>query len=94
MPDEENGRAKSRLERIEGFIEAVASQQAVMQAELSRLLKAQVVFQDSLHRHQAASEARFQRIETNLAEATDKINALVDLMNRHLTEPHPRPESQ
>src|SRR3974377_2328396 len=32
------------------------------------------------------SEARFQRIETNLAEATDKLNALIDWMDRHTRE--------
>ena len=37
------------------------------------------------------SDKRMQRVELNLAEATDKLNGLINLMDRHLDE-HRRPE--
>lgn len=37
----------------------------------------------------AESDRRMTRVEQNLDEATDKINSLVDLMDRHLKEKHP-----
>ena len=73
-----------RLDRIEGILEATASRQGEIEDEFIRLLKAQVVMQDDLNRSTKASNARMDRIEQTLSEATDKINALVSLMDQHL----------
>src|SRR3974377_790796 len=95
-----NGHNENRLDRIEAGLEAlVRSQahllqaQAAIEQEHKNLLRSQVLMQDELrkfatntkHRFED-SEARFQRIETNLAEATDKLNALIDWMDRHTRE--------
>jgi hypothetical protein len=55
------------------------------QTDLSQLLKAQIVFGDEVSKAFKAADARMTRVETGLAEATDKLNALIDL-DRHLRE--------
>ena len=90
----ENGREhySERLDRIEGIIEATASRQGDIEDEFVRLLKAQVVMQDETNRAAKASNARMDRIELTLAEAGDKINALVSLMDQHLHEHRAKPD--
>ena len=89
----ENGREhySERLDRIEAIIEATASRQGEIEDEFVRLLKAQVVMQDEMSRAFKASNARMDRTEAHiesiregLAEAGDKINALINLMDHHL----------
>jgi hypothetical protein len=56
------------------------------ETDLAQLLKAQIVFGDEVSKAFKAADARMNRVETGLAEATDKLNALIDLMDRHLRE--------
>jgi hypothetical protein len=100
-----NGHEESRLDRIESAMEAlIRSQSHLLEAQtgLERdhklLLQAQVLMQDQLTKFMAVSasnkeesDKRMQRVELNLAEATDKLNGLINLMDRHLDE-HRRPE--
>ena len=102
-----NGHEESRLDRIEGAMEALVRSQShrlEAQSGLERdhrlLLQAQVLLQDQLNKFISASgvnkgeaekrmaehEKGVDRIELNLAEATGKINALINLMDRHLDE--------
>ena len=88
-----HGHQESRLDRIERIIEVVASRQADVEEEFARLLKAQIVLQDNLGKFQgqvslsmSASNSRMDRVEQNLAEATDKINALLTMMDQHMRE--------
>jgi oligoendopeptidase F len=71
--------------------------QSVLEHSQKDLLRSQVLLQDELRQFATKvdarlqkwneeAEARFTKIETNLAEATDKINGLIDLMDRHLRE--------
>ena len=89
----ENEHYSERLDRIEGIIEATASRQGEIEDEFARLLKAQVVMHDETNRANKASNARMEasnarmdRIELSWAEAGDKINALISLMDQHLHE--------
>lgn len=82
---------ESRLDRIETALEAIVRSQAHLieaqssfEREHKNLLASQIPMQDELRRAQA--EKRFERIETNLAEATDKLNAPIALMDRHVQE--------
>ena len=88
-----NGHDENRLDRIEAALEALVRSQAHLlesQSTLEQghkdLLRSQVLMQDELRQFASKSEARFQRIETKLEEATDKINGLIDLMDRHLRD--------
>lgn len=54
------------------------------------LLSAQVLHQDRMDH----SDEMMKRVERNLAEATDKLNALIHFVDRHVHEPHPPPEQQ
>ena len=78
----ENGRQyhSERLDRIEAIIEATASRQANIEEEFARLLKAQVVLYDVVN-----------KFATILAEAGDKLNALISLTDQHLREHRERP---
>lgn len=60
----------------------VLTSQILMQEELRQFAAhSEKRFADSEKRF-ADSEKRFERIETNLAEAADKLNALIALMDR------------
>lgn len=83
----------SRLDRIEGIIEAIANRQAGIEDEFLRLLKAQIVFGDEVGKAFKAADARMTKIEAALekltvagAEAEGKINALISLMDQHLRD--------
>ncbi len=58
------------------------------QAEVQRI---QAEETDAVRERQSASEARFERIETSLAEAGEKINALVAILDGLIKRD--RPES-
>ena len=88
-----NGHDDKRLDRIEAALEAMVRGQSHLlesQSGLEQghkdLLRSQILMQDELRQFASKSEARFQSIETNLKEATDKINALIDLMDHHLRD--------
>jgi hypothetical protein len=88
-----NGHDETRLDRIEAALEALVRSQSHLlesQSTLEQghkdLLRSQVLMQDELRQFGSKAEARFQRIETKLEEATDKINGLIDLMDRHLRD--------
>ena len=75
-------KGKSRLDRIERLLgESVVRRGAAhveFEREHKRLLTAQVLFQDDM-----------RTLDLKMAGTTDKLNALIDLMNRHVNEPHP-----
>jgi hypothetical protein len=95
-----NGHDENRLDRIEAVLEALVRSQSHLlesQSTLEQghkdLLRSQVLMQDELRQFASKSEARFQRIEAKLEqttlkldEASDKINGLIDLMDRHLRD--------
>jgi hypothetical protein len=79
-----NGNGESRLDRIERSVERLALAQEAQREEFDRefksLLRAQVVLTD-----------RVDRLTIAQTETTDKLNALIDLMDRHLREGHHAP---
>ena len=89
----ENGREhySTSLDRIEGIIKAIASRPAEIEDEFMRLLKAQVVMQDEMNRSTKVSNARMDRVEQTLAEAGNKLNALITLTDQHLREHRDKP---
>ena len=98
----ENGHNQAeneRLDRVERIIEALAGRQQEIEDEFSRLLKGQVVLQDSQQRLQDAQQrtekalATFiENSEIRAAETTDKLNAVIDLMDRHFREHYGKTE--
>ncbi|MCX6638781.1 MAG: hypothetical protein NT090_27320 [Acidobacteria bacterium] len=78
MPKSDNGR--SRLDRIEAIIEAVATRQADIEGEFGRLLRAQVVVVDTM-RELAAEQVKLAAEHVNLAErqrnTEDNLNVLI-----------------
>jgi hypothetical protein len=86
MTNGHNQDEPGRLDRIEAIMEALATRKADIETDLSQLVKAQIVFGDEVSKAFKAADARMTRFETGLAEATDKLNALIDLMDRHLRE--------
>lgn len=87
------GQQENRLDRIEAALEALVRSQAhllqaqtVIEQEHKDLLRSQILMQDELRQFASKSEKRFERIETGLAEAADKLNALIDWMDRHTRE--------
>jgi hypothetical protein len=73
---------ESRLDNLEKVLNAGLLRNEAAHEEFERehkrLLTAQVIFQDNLN-----------ILEVKMAETTDKLNALIELMNRRLSEPHP-----
>lgn len=71
----------SRLDRVEKALERLALAQEQQRAEFDRelraLLTAQVLLTD-----------RMDKLALAQAETTDKLNGLIDLMDRHLKEGH------
>jgi hypothetical protein len=92
----ENGHNQAenqRLDRVERIIEAPAGRQELIEDEFGRLLKAQIVVVDSqqqlqeAHKRTDAALASFiEHAKMRDAETTDKLNALIELMDRHLKE--------
>lgn len=87
MADQDNGHGSTRLDRIEGIIEALASRQALIEDEFIRLLKAQVVMVDTMNN---LAEAQRQADERQ-RQADDRLNALIavvdDLIRRGPLQP-------
>lgn len=79
---------EERIARLDRVMKQLEDTQIVMaaiqerQAEVQRLQAEESV----------AHAERIKHIETNLAEATDKLNALINLMDRHQKEHRERPQ--
>jgi transcriptional regulator GlxA family with amidase domain len=73
---------ESKLDRSEQLLaESIVRREVAheeFEREHKRLLTAQVLFQDDV-----------RTLDLKMAETTEKLNALIDLMNRHVSEPHP-----
>jgi len=100
MADQDNGHGKSRLDRIEGIIEALAGRQVLIEDEFARLLKAQVVMVDAMttmerrndERQRQADERQRQADELN-RQSDERLNgliAIVDELIRRGPLPPPR----
>ena len=87
-------RIEAALEALVRSQAHLLQSQSEIEQEHKNMLRSQVLMQDELRQFAAKTEvrfqldeadvkARFERIEANLAEATDKLNALIDLMDRH-----------
>ena len=72
MPKSDNGR--SRLDRIEAILEAVATRQADIEDEFRRLLRAQVVVVDTMGQL-AAEQVKLSAEQVNLAAEQVKLAA-------------------
>src|ERR1017187_9301505 len=88
-----NQAENQRLDRVQRIIEALAGRQEPMKDDFGRLLKAQVVLVDSQQRlpdaqqrTAAALAAYIEHARIRDAETTDKLNALILLMDRHRKE--------
>jgi hypothetical protein len=79
-----NGNGESRLDRIERSVERLALAQEAQREEFDREFK-------SLLRAHAVLTDRVDRLTIAQTETTDKLNALIDLMDRHLREGHHAP---
>jgi hypothetical protein len=75
MPKSNNGR--SRLDRIEAIIEAVAVRQADIEDEFRRLLRAQVVMVDNMGQL-AAEQVKLAEQQRNTEEKLHALIAVVD----------------
>ena len=82
MQPSDNG--SSRLDRIERTLERLALAQEEFEREHKLLLRAQVVLTDRLDQ----LTDRVDKLALAQAETTDKLNALINLMDRHLKEGH------
>jgi hypothetical protein len=74
-----------RMAKMETMMRSLQDTQIVMASIQERQARVQKLQAGELD----AMRARFERIETSLAEAGDKINALVTMMAQHVREPHP-----
>jgi hypothetical protein len=94
MAGEDNGHGKTRLDRIEGVIEALANRQVLIEDEFARLLKAQVVMVDAMTTMSDTMTAVERRIDERQRQSDDRLNALIavvdDLIRRGPLQP-PRP---
>jgi hypothetical protein len=83
IPPNGHNDGDGRLDRIERLLaESIVRNEAAheeFEREHKRLLTAQVLFQENLAAFQADMNIK-------MAETTDKLNALIDLVNRHVSE--------
>lgn len=88
------------FERVATILDVIATEQAEMQRGQAELQRGQAAFQRSqaeLQRGHARLQDGHEKLQAIVAgiglkldEATDKLNALIDLMNRHIAEDHNR----
>jgi hypothetical protein len=78
---EDNGHGKTRLDRIEGIIEALANRQALIEDEFARLLKAQVVMVDAMTTMSDTLTAIERRIDERQRQSDDRLNALISIVD-------------
>ena len=71
--EERSNRSERRLDRLERMV-------AQNNRLVTRLARAGVTLRSDVRRHERA----ITRIEENLAEATDKLNALIDVVDKFL----------
>jgi hypothetical protein len=71
---------------------AFEERQEAWEADHRRLLTSQVLLQDEMRKFGAGSEERFAKIEMTLAEVSDKLNGVIDLMDPHIREHGQHPE--
>lgn len=81
MADEDNGHGKTRLDRIEGIIEALANRQALIEDEFARLLKAQVVMVDAMTTMSDTVTAVERRIDERQRQSDERLNALIAVVD-------------
>jgi len=74
-----NQNNESRLDRIEAAMEAMIGEHEMFRAEHKMLLRSQVLFQDSL-----------EKLKERMDETEGKLNALIDIVDRHSREYHER----
>ena len=76
-----------RLEDTQIVMTAIQERQASVQ-------RIQVDELDAVRARQQASETWFERIETNLAKATENLNAIISLVDQHLNEHPGKPQPE
>lgn len=94
MANQDNGHGSTRLDRIEGIIEALANRQVLIEDEFVRLLKAQVVMVDTmtnLGEMQRQADERQRQADERQRQADERLNALIavvdDLIRRGPLQP-------
>jgi hypothetical protein len=87
MADESgNGHGRSRLDRLEGLVEVLMNGHIEFEAEHKRLLTAQVVLTDRLHRlTEQVSELREAQKSTD-----ERMNALITVVDDIVRRPPPQ----
>ena len=84
---ENNGHnSPDRLDRIEKIVEVMANIQADIQLEHKALLRAQVLLTEAQANTEKRLNTFMSKTDERLAEATDKLNALITLMDQHVRE--------
>jgi hypothetical protein len=89
----------SRLDRIEGIIEALANRQVALEEDHRRLLTAQIVIGDETAKFIKETRAGMTEVSASIARLAEaqahtdeRLNALIDYFQRHLDD-HPRGKS-
>ncbi|HLJ18361.1 MAG TPA: hypothetical protein VKV15_27975 [Bryobacteraceae bacterium] len=85
-----------RHERTEKILEAVAAKQEKTEDELRAFIKSQVLMGENMDKMTARNdradsrmdrmEAIIEKIDLRLAEATEKLDALIDIVDRHVRD--------
>ena len=83
----------SRLDRIEGIIEALANRQVALEDDHRRLLTAQIVIGDETAKFIKETRAGMTEVRASIAKLAEaqahtdeRLNALIDYFQRHLDD--------
>ena len=99
MTNGHNQDEMSRLDRIEGIIEALANRQVALEEDHRRLLTAQIVIGDETAKFIKETRAGMTEVRASIARLAEaqahtdeRLNALIDYFQRHLDD-HARGKS-
>ena len=99
MTNGHNQDEMSRLDRIEGIIEALANRQVALEDDYRRLLTAQIVIGDETAKFIKETRAGMSEVRDSIAKLAEaqahtdeRLNALIDYFQRHLDD-HSRGKS-
>ena len=76
----------SRLDRIEGIIEALANRRATLEDDYRRLLTAQIVIGDETAKFIKETRASIAKLAEAQVHTDERLNALIDYFQRHLDD--------
>jgi SMC interacting uncharacterized protein involved in chromosome segregation len=84
---------ETRMEPAERMINALFDSHEKTESELRTLATSQVLMSEAMQGltgKMAETTGKISDLTVKMAETTDKLNALIDLVHRHVTEPHPK----